>query len=48
MPELAEVEFFRRRWHEAALGKRIESVLTHDRKKLMRELDLPAFRRALT
>jgi formamidopyrimidine-DNA glycosylase len=48
MPELAEVEFFRRRWHEAGLGKRIESVLTHDRKKLMRELDLPAFRRALT
>jgi formamidopyrimidine-DNA glycosylase len=48
MPELAEVEFFRRRWHEAAIGRRIERVLTHDRKKLLRELDLPAFRRALT
>jgi formamidopyrimidine-DNA glycosylase len=48
MPELAEVEFFRRRWHEAAVGQRVERVLTHDTKKLMRELDLPAFRRALT
>jgi formamidopyrimidine-DNA glycosylase len=47
MPELAEVEFFRKRWHQAAVGRRIVNVLTHDTKKLLRELDLPAFRRAL-
>jgi formamidopyrimidine-DNA glycosylase len=47
MPELAEVEFFRRRWAEAATGERIVRVLTHDTKKLLRELNLPAFRRAL-
>ena len=47
MPELAEVEFFRKRWHQAAAGERILDVLTHDTKKLLRELDLPAFRRAL-
>lgn len=48
MPELAEVEFYRKRWHQAALGQRVVRVLTHDTKKLLRELDLPAFRRALT
>ena len=48
MPELAEVEFFRKRWHQAAVGERIVRVLTHDTKKLLRELDLPRFRRALT
>src|SRR4051812_42450172 len=48
MPELAEVEFFRKRWHQAAVGKRITRVLTHDKKKLLREVDLPAFRQALT
>jgi formamidopyrimidine-DNA glycosylase len=48
MPELAEVEFFRRRWAEAATGERVVRVLTHDTKKLLRKLDLPAFRRALT
>jgi formamidopyrimidine-DNA glycosylase len=48
MPELAEVEFFRKRWHLAARGERVVRVLTHDTKKLLRKLDLPAFRRALT
>lgn len=48
MPELAEVEFFRKRWDQAARGERVVRVLTHDTKKLLRELDLPAFRRALT
>src|SRR5687767_6432209 len=48
MPELAEVEFYRKRWHLAAAGQRVIEVLTHDTKKLLRELDLPAFRRALT
>jgi formamidopyrimidine-DNA glycosylase len=47
MPELAEVEFFRRRWDEAARGSRVVALHTHDQKKLLRELDLPAFRRAL-
>src|SRR5688572_21761549 len=48
MPELAEVEFYRKRWHQAAVGDRVIGVLTHDTKKLLRELELPAFRRALT
>src|ERR1043165_5757062 len=48
MPELAEVEFFRKRWDVAARGERVVRVLTHDKKKLLRELDLPAFRGALT
>ncbi len=48
MPELAEVEFYRKRWHQAAAGEHVVRVLTHDQKKLLREVDLPAFRRALT
>lgn len=48
MPELAEAEFFRRRWHEAASGQFIYSVHTHDGKKLFRHLPVAAFRRALT
>jgi formamidopyrimidine-DNA glycosylase len=48
MPELAEVEFFRKRWAQAATGTRVVRVLTHDSKKLLRGLDLPAFRTALT
>ncbi|MBL9199549.1 MAG: Fpg/Nei family DNA glycosylase [Opitutaceae bacterium] len=48
MPELAEVEFFRKRWDQAACGHRIVRVLTHDGKKLLHGLDLAAFRRALT
>jgi formamidopyrimidine-DNA glycosylase len=48
MPELAEVEFYRKRWHLAAVGERVGRVLTHDKKKLLRELDLDAFRAALT
>src|SRR5438876_7430176 len=47
MPELAEVEFFRKRWQQAAAGERVVRVLTHDGKKLLRKLNLPAFRRAL-
>ncbi|MEO5958203.1 MAG: DNA-formamidopyrimidine glycosylase family protein [Opitutaceae bacterium] len=47
MPELAEVEFYRKRWDQAAHGQRIVRVLTHDKKKILRQLDLPAFRRAL-
>jgi len=47
MPELAEVEFFRKRWDLAARGERVVRVLTHDGKKLLRALDIEAFRRAL-
>jgi formamidopyrimidine-DNA glycosylase len=47
MPELAEAEFFRRRWHEATVGQTIVSVHTHDGKKLFRHLPVAAFRRAL-
>lgn len=47
MPELAEVEFYRKRWHLAARGERVMRVLTHDSKKLLRKLDVPAFKRGL-
>src|SRR3954466_1060297 len=47
MPELAEVEYFRRRWADAAHGEKVVRVLTHDKKKLLRELDISSFRRAL-
>lgn len=47
MPELAEVEFFRRRWHEAAAGRRIRRVLTHDGKKLFRAAPADKLRAAL-
>jgi formamidopyrimidine-DNA glycosylase len=47
VPELAEVEFFRKRWHVAAVGESVARILTHDKKKLLRELNVPTFRRAL-
>lgn len=47
MPELAEVEFFRRRWDEAARGQRIVRVHTHDTKRLLRAVDAPQLRSAL-
>jgi hypothetical protein len=34
----------RKRWHQRPIGERVVRVLTHDTKKLLRELDLPAFR----
>jgi len=36
MPELAEVEFFRKRWHQTAAGQTITAVLTHDRARVFR------------
>jgi len=48
MPELAEAEFYRKRWHLAAKGQTITAVHTHDGKKLLRGIPLPAFKRALT
>lgn len=47
MPELAEVEFYRKRWDLAARGEKVVAALAHDQKKLMREIDVPALRRAL-
>ena len=47
MPELAEAEFYRKRWHQAASGRRIVAVLTHDRARIFRGADPAALRRAL-
>ncbi|MCC6416389.1 MAG: Fpg/Nei family DNA glycosylase [Opitutaceae bacterium] len=47
MPELAEVEFYRLRWHEAALGQAITDVLTHDNKNLFRAAPASTLKRAL-
>jgi formamidopyrimidine-DNA glycosylase len=47
MPELAEVEFFRKRWQQAAGGAKITKVLTHDRARLYRGVNLPKLHRAL-
>ena len=47
MPELAEVEFFRKRWHLAARGERVVDVFGHETKKLLRDIDFAALKRAL-
>jgi formamidopyrimidine-DNA glycosylase len=39
MPELAEVEFFRKRWHLAAAGQRVISVAMHAKAKVFRGTD---------
>jgi formamidopyrimidine-DNA glycosylase len=48
MPELAEVDFYRKRWDAAARGARILSVELHATKKLFRGVDTAALTRALT
>lgn len=48
MPELAEVEFFRKRWHQAAPGARITRVQLHAAAKVFRGTSTQALRRALT
>lgn len=49
MPELAEAEFFRKRWAQAARpSPKILRVHTHDAKKLFRTAPAPALRAALT
>ena len=48
MPELAEAEFYRKRWHQAAAGRRVTAVLTHDRAKVFRGTDAAALRQTLT
>lgn len=47
MPELAEVEFYRKRWALAATGDRVLRVHTHDAKRVLRGVDAPRLRRAL-
>jgi formamidopyrimidine-DNA glycosylase len=48
MPELAEAEFFRKRWHQAALrSPKILRVHTHDEKKLFRTAPASILRAAL-
>lgn len=47
MPELAEVEFFRKRWHQAAAGQRVSAVLLHPSAKIFRGTDSQALLRAL-
>jgi formamidopyrimidine-DNA glycosylase len=47
MPELAEAEFYRKRWHLAATGHRVAVALTHGRAKVFRDTDATALRRAL-
>jgi formamidopyrimidine-DNA glycosylase len=48
MPELAEVEFFRRRWQEAAHGETVLRVLAHEAARPLRGTAPAALRRALT
>lgn len=48
MPELAEAEFYRKRWHQAAVGRRVIAALTHDRAKIYRGMKPTALRRSLT
>jgi len=37
MPELAEVEFYRKRWHQAAVGQTVTRVRAHAAKKTFRD-----------
>jgi formamidopyrimidine-DNA glycosylase len=46
MPELAEVEYFRRRW-DAGLGQRVVRVALHGSKRVFRGSDSDAIERAL-
>ena len=48
MPELAEADFYRKRWELAARGAWISAVLTHDRAKVFRGADPAPIRAALT
>src|SRR4051812_16445920 len=48
MPELAEAEFFRKRWHLAARGQKIAAVPVHEHAKIFRGTNVTALRRAVT
>jgi formamidopyrimidine-DNA glycosylase len=47
MPELAEVEFFRKRWQRAASGQTIQRVQLHGAKRLFRGIEVAALQQAL-
>jgi formamidopyrimidine-DNA glycosylase len=47
MPELAEVDYFRKQWNPG-LRQRIDDVLLHDKKRIFRGIDLAAMKKALT
>lgn len=47
MPELAEVDYFRKRWNPG-LGHRIEKVLIHPKARIFRGIDMSKFVDALT
>ncbi len=47
MPELAEVEYYRRQWNEA-VGGRVTKVALHAKKRLFRGADTKALQRELT
>lgn len=47
MPELAEVEFFRKRWHQPAVGQTVVSLHLHEGEKVFRGICMASFRRAL-
>ncbi len=46
MPELAEVEFYRKRWQQAAGRDKILAVRTHDQARIFRGVATAALRRA--
>ena len=48
MPELAEVEFFRKRWHQAAINQRVRAVKLHPAARIFRGVNTPKLKRALT
>ena len=48
MPELAEVEFYRRRWHEGALGRTVRQVQLHPLKRGFRRTDPRLLQQSLT
>jgi formamidopyrimidine-DNA glycosylase len=47
MPELAEVDYFRKRWNPG-LKQRVDAVATHATKRIFRGIDARAFEKALT
>jgi formamidopyrimidine-DNA glycosylase len=46
MPELAEVEYYRKQW-DPGLNKKVLRVATHDDKRIFRGTDLPGLKKAL-
>lgn len=48
MPELAEVEFFRKRWALAATGKKVTGVTVHEKARIFRGTDITGLQRTLS